>query len=72
MDTLHPRALLMVETEMLPVAWEAKVRCKQFWFRILMSKVYKGWLLRKVALQAVEWGKGCWIRCIAKCVGKFG
>ena len=34
--------------------------------------MYEGRLLRKVALQAVEWGKGCWIRSIAKCVGKFG
>ena len=37
-----------------------------------MSKVYEGRLLRKVVLQAVEWVKRCWIRSIAKCVGKFG
>ena len=37
-----------------------------------MSKVYEGRLLRKVVLQAVKWGKGWWIRSIAKCMGKFG
>ena len=36
-----------------------------------MSNVYEGRLLMKVTLRAVEWGKGCWIRSIAKCVGKF-
>ncbi len=32
----------------------------------------EGRLLRKVASQAVECGKGSWIRSIARCVGKFG
>ena len=70
--TLHPKTSLMMEMGLLPVAWEARVRCVQFWYKILMSKVYEGRLLRKVALRAVEWRKGCWIRSIAKCVGKFG
>ena len=37
-----------------------------------MSKVYKGRLLSKVASQAVECGKGIWVRSIGRCVGKFG
>ena len=55
-----------------PVVWEARLRCVQFWYKILMSKVHEGRLLRKVALRAVEWVKGCWIGSIAKCVGKIG
>ena len=36
-----------------------------------IDNVYEGRLLRKVALRAVEWGKGCWIGSIAKCVDKY-
>ena len=53
---LHPKASLM-EMESLPVVWEARVRCVQFWYRVLTSKVYEGRLLRKVASQAVECGR---------------
>ena len=44
----------------------------QFWYKVLTSKVYEGWLLRKVASQAVEHEKGSWMRSIGGCVGKFG
>ena len=44
----------------------------QFWYKVLTSKVYEGRLLRKVASQAVECGKGSWMRSIDRCVGKFG
>ena len=70
--TLHPKTSLMMEMGLLPGVWEARVRCVQFWYKILMSNVYEGRLLRKVALRAVDLGKGCWIRSISKCVGKFG
>ena len=52
--TLHPKASLMMEMESLPVVCEAKVRCVQFWYKVLASMVYEGRLLRKVASQAVE------------------
>ena len=70
--TLHPKASLMMEMESLPVVWEARVRCVQFWYKVLTSKVYEGRLLRKVASQAVECEKGSWMRSIGRCVGKFG
>ena len=47
--TLHPKASLMMEMESLPVVWEARVRCMQFWYKVLMNMVYEGRLLRKVA-----------------------
>ena len=68
---LHSKASLMMEMESLPVVWEAKVRCVQFWYKLLTSKAYEGRLLRKVASQAVECEKGSWMRNIGRCVGKF-
>ena len=52
--TFHPKASLMMEIESLPVVWEARVRCAQFWYKVLTSKVNEGRLLRKVASQAME------------------
>ena len=33
--------------------------------------MYEGRLLRKITRQAVECGKGGWVKNMAKCVGKF-
>ena len=70
--TLHPKVSLMMEMECLPVVWEARVRCVQFWYKVLTSKVYEGRLLRKVASEAVECSRGSWMRSISKCVEKCG
>ena len=50
--TLHPKVSLMMELEFLPVVctWEPRVRCVQFWYKVLTSKIYEGRLLRKVML----------------------
>ena len=69
--TLHPKASLTMEMESLPVVWEVRVRCMQFWFKVLTSKVYEDRLLRKVTSQTVEFGRGSWMRSIGRCVGKF-
>ena len=69
---LHPKGSLTMEMESLPVVWEARVRCVQFWYKILTSKVYEDRLPRKVVSQAVECGRGNWMRSIGRCVGKFG
>ena len=70
--TLHLKASLMMEMESLPVVWEARVSCVQFWYKVLTSKVYEGRLLRKVASQAVECEKGSWMRSIGRYVDKIG
>ena len=57
-NTLHPKASLMTKIKSMPVVWEARVRCVQFWYKVLTSKVYEGRLLRKVAYQAVKCEKG--------------
>ena len=59
----------MLEINSLPVVWEAKMRCEKFWLKVLMSRLYEGRLLKKIARQAVECGKGVWIKNMAKCVG---
>ena len=71
-DTLHSKASLTMEMESLPVVWESRVRCVQFCYKVLTSKVHEGRLLRKVASQAVECEKGSWMISIGRCVGKFG
>ena len=45
------------------------MRCEKFWLKVLMSRLYEGRLLKKIARQAVECGKGVWIKNMAKCVG---
>ena len=45
----------------LPVVWEVKMRCVRFWLKVLTSEMYKRRLLRKIARQAVECGKGIWV-----------
>ena len=70
--TLHSKASVMMELESLLVVWEARVRCVQFYYKVLISKVYESRLLRKVASQAVECEKGSWMRSIGRCVGKVG
>ena len=70
--TLHPKVSLLMELESLPVVWEARVRCVQFWYKVLTSKMYEGRMLRKVVLHAVECGRGSWMRSIGRCIGRFG
>ena len=69
--TLHPKASLLLEVKSLPVVWEAKMRCVKFWLKVLTSERYEGRLLRKIARQAVECGKGVWVKNLAKCIGEF-
>ena len=45
--------------------------CVKFWLKVLTSRLYEGRLLKKIARQAVECGKGVWIKNMAKCMGDF-
>ena len=36
-----------------------------------MRCIYEGRLLRKIARQAILYGKGIWVKNMAKCVGEF-
>ena len=48
------------------------MRCVKFWLKVLTSRLYEGRILKKIARQAVECGKGVWIGNMTKCVGDFG
>ena len=56
----------------LPVVWEVKMRCVRFWLKVLTSEMYKGRLLRKIARQAVECGKGIWVKNMANVLLSLG
>ena len=69
--TIHPKVSLLLEIKSLPIVWEAKMRCVKIWLKVMMSRLYEGRLLKKIMRQAVECGKGVWIKNMAKCVGDF-
>ena len=56
--TLHPKASLLAEMRDLPVKWQAKLQCVLFWVRVLSRDAYDGRLIRRVATEAVEFGRG--------------
>ena len=70
-DTLHLKASLLREVEVLHVAWKVKMRCVMFWLKVVNNEMYEGRLLRKIARQAVECDKGVWVKNMTKYVGEF-
>ena len=48
------------------------MHCVRFLLKVLTSEMYERKLLRKLARQAVECGKGAWVKNMAKCVVEFG
>ena len=70
--TLHPRVSLLLEMGDLPMVWLARMRCTLFWFKVLASKVYEGRILRRVAVEAVKYGKGSWMQKMLSCCREFG
>ena len=48
----HPRAALQYEMMMLPVVWEARRRCDEFWVRMMRMEEKR--IVRMVALEAWE------------------
>ena len=70
--TLHPKTSLWFEMQMLLWVWEAKMRCVRFWLKVLGAKEYEGKLLKRIVRQAVECGKGGWVKNMARCTDDFG
>ena len=69
--TRHPRVSLLWELGDLPVVWLAKLRCVVFWFKVLTSPMYDKRPLRKVTTESVRYGKGSWMRKMARCCQDF-
>ena len=66
---MHPKVSLLAEMGELPVLWEARVRCVLIWYKVLCSKVYKGFkTLEEGAGEAVRFGKGHRIQKMMKCM----
>ena len=70
--TLHPKVSLLAEMRDLPVKWLVMTRCVMFWSKILTSRTYDGRLLRRIAVEAVRFGRGTWICKMSVCWGQFG
>ena len=51
--TLHTKVSSMVEMGELPVVWEVRIRCVQYWYKLMTCRIYEGRLLTTVALEAV-------------------
>ena len=54
---MRPRVSLLIKVGDLPVVWLVTLHCTLFWVKVLLSKVYDGRLLRRVAVEAVKYGK---------------
>ena len=48
------------------------MRCVRFWLKVLGAKEYEGKLLKRIIRQAVECGKGGWVKNMARCTDDFG
>ena len=69
--TLHPKVSLLAEMGYLLVRWRAKLPCMLFWVRVLLSRAYDGRLIRRVATEAVKFGRGSWKRKMNMCCREF-
>ena len=70
--TLHPKVSLLAEMGDLLVKWLTRMQRVMFWSMVLTSRTYDGRLLRRIAVEAVRFGRGNWIDKMRVCWGKFG
>ena len=54
---LHPKVSLLVETEVLPLKWVTKLKCVEFWYRVM--KLGDERLVKHVAVEA--WKQRDWM-----------
>ena len=69
---MHPKVSLLAEMGDLPVRWRAKLQCMLFWVRVLSSRAYDGRLIRRVATEAVKFGRSNWMWKLNMCCKEFG
>ena len=55
--TLHPKVSLLPKMGDLPVKWLARMWCVMFWSKVT-SRTYDSQLLRRIAVEAVRFGRG--------------
>ena len=63
----------LIEIMMLPLVWEAKRRCVEFWVRMMRMEEKKIVRSRMVALEAWEWkNKVNWVEDLKDSLEKLG
>ena len=68
---LHPKVALLFEMKMLPLKWEARSRCIDFWLKVL--RMGDNRLIRSVMLEAMEMrDKVKWLRDLEQSLGELG
>ena len=69
----HPRTSLLAEMEVLSVGWEARIRCIDFWHRILTDLRYHQRLIQGLAyVTLMAPRRSQWIRKLGICLEAFG
>ena len=68
---LHPKTSLQIEMGLLPWKWEAKMRCIQFWHKVMTMGEER--LVKRVAMEALSLkGKVKWLENLEQCLVDFG
>ena len=68
---LHPKAALQYEMKMMPVTWEAKRRCIEFWLTVLRMSDDR--LVKRVVMESLEMvGKTAWQKDLEYGLEGFG
>ena len=68
---MHPKTSLQMEMGMLPLRWEAKRRCIEFWHRVMNMGEEK--LVKRAAMDALSLRGGVkWLRDLELCLADVG
>ena len=68
---LHPMTSLQIEMGLLPWKWEAKMRCIQFWHKVMTMGEER--LVKRVAMEALSLkGNVKWLENLEQCLADFG
>ena len=68
---LHPKVALQFEMKMMPVIWEAKRRCIEFWLTVL--RMGDDRLVKRVVMESMEMaGKIEWLKDLERGLEGFG
>ena len=68
---LHPKTSLQMEIGMLPLRWEAKIRCIEFWHRVMNMGGER--LVKRAAMEVLSLRGGVkWLRNLELCLADLG
>ena len=67
---LRPKVSLLVEMEMLPLEWVAKLKCVEFWYRVM--KLGDERLVKHVAVEACKQREMKWMKDLRQSIREMG